>query len=812
MAINLPIVSRFDDKGIKDAEGALGKFGAAATAAAAVAVAAVTGIVVASVKAFAEFEGSLNKSLAIMGDVSDAMKNEMSDAAREVAKQTSFSASEAADAYFFLASAGLSAEQSIAALPQVAKFAQAGMFDMARATDLATDAQSALGLTSDDAAENLANLTRVTDVFVKANTLANTSVEQLATAFTVKAGNALKTLGKDVEEGAAVLALFADQGIKGEQAGTLLTNTLFGLTDRARMSSEGFKQLGIEVFDAEGNMKNLADIADDFTVALDGMTTEQQINTIAQLGFNKQARTGLLALIGNADAIREYEGELRNAGGTVEEVAEKQLRTFNGQLGLFKSEIADAGLSIGKVFLPAFGEMLDSLSRIVRVVAPGVIVFFEHLADLTTDAALAFADFADIVQFEGLDGVIHRLMDFRQALIVGIIEAIPGLIAAFVEMLPKLVEFITGTMIPQILEQFTTIMTMLLEVIVTAVPMLVEAFAAVIPGILTSLAELLPEILTTLLEMMPDLLETMTTVFTTLITAIGVILPSLITTLVNLLPVLVDTLMKMLPDILETGIKMFFEIVRAVVKVLPDILKALVAALPVILDTLVKMLPQLLDMGIQMFFQIVEAVFEILPDLIAALIGMLPQIIATLLGFIPRLLVLGGELIAGIVKGIMQAIPRLIGGAMRFLFDSITKSVKSLFGISSPSKVFAEFGGDMVDGLANGLKSGANEVRDAVAEIAEATDAAFNDYSGKLTAESKISGGLTSGMIRANLEATAITPSSMSSAGMAMDGGQQNYNITVNAGMGANGTTIGQQIVEEILRYERRSGRVFARS
>jgi len=44
-----------------------------------------------------------------------------------------------------------------------------------------------------------------------------------------------------------------------------------------------------------------------------------------------------------------------------------------------------------------------------------------------------------------------------------------------------------------------------------------------------------------------------------------------------------------------------------------------------------------------------------------------------------------------------------------------------------------------------------------------------------------------------------------------MDGGQQNYNITVNAGMGANGTTIGQQIVEEILRYERRSGRVFAR-
>jgi len=810
MAINLPIVSRFDDKGIKDAEGALGKFGAAAAAAAAVAVAAVAGIAVASVKAFAEFEGALNKSLAIMGDVSDVMKGEMSDAAREVAKNTTFSASEAAEAYFFLASAGLDAEQSIAALPQVAKFAQAGMFDMALATDLATDAQSALGLGSEDAAENLANLTRVTDVFVKANTLANTSVEQLATAFTVKAGNALKTLGKDVEEGAAVLALFADQGIKGEAAGTLLSNTLFGLTDRARNSAGDFKRLGIEVFDAEGNMKNLADIADDFTVALEGMTTEQQVNTIAQLGFNKQARTGLLALIGNADAIREYEGELRNAGGTTEEVAEKQLQTLSNQFGLMKSNVEDIGLEIGGIFVPILTDLVSAFIPIIQYVAPHIVAFFERLAPVLQSAADGIGNFAEKLTSGGLEGAFATFSEIRQNLIVGIIEAIPGLLAAFVELLPKLVEFITGTMIPQMMEQFVTIMTMLLDVIVVAVPMLIEAFAAVIPGIITSLAELLPKMLTTLLEMIPDLLKTMTTVFTSLITAIGVILPDLITTIVELLPVMVDALMDMLPEILQAGLSMWTEIVRAVVAVLPDIIKALVAALPVILDTLMDMLPELLEMGIQMFFQIVEAIFEIMPDLIAALIGMLPQIVGTLLGFIPRLLVLGGELIAGIVKGIIEAIPRLIGGAMKFLFDSVTKSVKSLFGIASPSKVFAEFGGDMVDGLANGLKSGADEVRDAVAEIAEATDAAFNDYSGKLTAESKISGGLTSGMIRANLEAGAITPSSMSPMSVGMDSSPANYNITINAGVGTDPVSVGRAVVNAIKRYESVSGKVFA--
>ena len=66
-------------------------------------------------------------------------------------QETRISAEQSAEAFFFLASAGLNAEQSISALPQVAKFAQAGMFDMATATDLATDAQSALGLTVDDA-------------------------------------------------------------------------------------------------------------------------------------------------------------------------------------------------------------------------------------------------------------------------------------------------------------------------------------------------------------------------------------------------------------------------------------------------------------------------------------------------------------------------------------------------------------------------------------------------------------------------------------------------------------------------------------
>ncbi len=86
---------------------------------------------------------------------------------KEVAKESAyglkFSAEEAAKGYYFLFSASMDVKQAMAALPQVTKFAAAGNFDLARATELATDAQSSLGLKVKDSQKNLINLARVVE-------------------------------------------------------------------------------------------------------------------------------------------------------------------------------------------------------------------------------------------------------------------------------------------------------------------------------------------------------------------------------------------------------------------------------------------------------------------------------------------------------------------------------------------------------------------------------------------------------------------------------------------------------------------------
>ena len=323
-----------------------------------------------AVNQFMKFDQAMTQSLAIMGDVSDAMRKQMSDAARQMAKETTFSAEEAARSYFYLASAGLSAEQSVAALPKVAKFAQAGMFDMALATDLLTDAQSALGLTiRNDTTKNMQNMARVSDVLVKANTLANATVEQFSKSLTTKAGAALRAVNKDIEEGVAVLAAFADQGIKGEEAGTQFSIVMRDLQTRALKNAEAFKRANIEVYDQTGTMNNLGKIVAQLEKRLTGMTDKQKRAELAMLGFTDKSVAALLALIGTSDAIQNYEKELRGAQGTTEEIAAKQLTSLSAQLQLARSYFQDLAISIGEKLAPVVRDITLTFKNFAQIVS-----------------------------------------------------------------------------------------------------------------------------------------------------------------------------------------------------------------------------------------------------------------------------------------------------------------------------------------------------------------------------------------------------------------------------------------------------------
>ena len=341
--------------------------------------AAIVGTIGLMVKAFATFDEAMVKSLAIMGDVSPAMRKAMAETAKQMSTESTFAAKELAEAYFFLASAGMTAEQSIAALPAVARFAQAGTFDLSLATDLLTDAQTAMGLSSEDTEVNLKNLVKVSDILVKANTLANATVQQFSEALTNRAAPALRAVRKSMEEGVAVLAAYADQGIKGRKAGMQLGMMLNALDIAARDNKKEWEKHGLALFDAQGEMRHMADLIADVEVLLGDMSTEQRGVTLAELGFTAETKNSILALMGMSESIRQYSKDLKVAGGITKEVSDKQLKAFNAQITMLKNTVIKGAIAIGARLAP----MIEELTKKIKNVVARVTAWIEEHPKLT---------------------------------------------------------------------------------------------------------------------------------------------------------------------------------------------------------------------------------------------------------------------------------------------------------------------------------------------------------------------------------------------------------------------------------------------
>jgi TP901 family phage tail tape measure protein len=310
-----------------------------------------------SVFAFAKFDDAMTQSTAIMANMSESMRKEMEMTAKTISSRSITSATDLAKSYYYLASAGLTAEQSIGALGIVERFSVAGMFDMATATDLLTDAQSALGLTVKDNEQNMINMTRVSDVLVGANTLANASVEQFSKALTTRAATALKTLNKDIEEGVAVLAAYADQGIKAEQAGEKLHIVLRDLQTAVRKNADVWEAQGMAVYDSAEKMFSMGELIAQLEKKFMGMTDKQKASTAAMLGFKDRSFAAMQTLIGSSEKIRGFEADLRKMGGTTKMVSNKQLKSFSAQMKILWNNVTNATMKIGEELAPTIRDL-----------------------------------------------------------------------------------------------------------------------------------------------------------------------------------------------------------------------------------------------------------------------------------------------------------------------------------------------------------------------------------------------------------------------------------------------------------------------
>jgi TP901 family phage tail tape measure protein len=340
-----------------------------------------------AVYAFNKFDTAMTKTLSIMGELSKEMEGRLTQAVINLSKTSTQPVTEIAESLYYLASAGYSAEQSMQLLPVVNSFATASFMDVAKAAELLTDTQRALGLSFDDPIENMKSMVKVSDAVTRASVISNATAEQLGTSLQNKAGAALRLFNKDLEEGLGILAAYANQGIKGQRAGEYLAIMLRDVGRAALKHSDTWKLLGLSVYDATGKMKSVADIIGQIEFLMRGATDEQKRLTLSYLGMTDRSIASTLALIGQSKAIRESEDKIRHLGITTDSVANKVQASFSGQLKIAKNNLMLLGIAIGETLVPwltklgnvigkvtAFYEALDpqermTLTRIGLIVA-----------------------------------------------------------------------------------------------------------------------------------------------------------------------------------------------------------------------------------------------------------------------------------------------------------------------------------------------------------------------------------------------------------------------------------------------------------
>ena len=192
--------------------------------------------------------------------------------------------------------------------------------------------------------------------------------------------NAMKQLNIDVESGVAVLAAWADQGVKGSEAGERFNIVTRDLQTAARKNADEFERFGIAVFDQAGNFRSLADIVADIEVALAGMSHEQQGAALATLGFTDRSIAATRSLIGSSEAIRGYERDLRSAAGITDEVANKQLKGLTGAWVKLQSSVGDVLLEIGHRLEPVMLSVADTITTRILPAVRGMLDAFGRLS------------------------------------------------------------------------------------------------------------------------------------------------------------------------------------------------------------------------------------------------------------------------------------------------------------------------------------------------------------------------------------------------------------------------------------------------
>jgi hypothetical protein len=314
----------------------------------------------------------------------------------------------------------------------------------------------------------------------------------------------------------------------------------------------------------------------------------------------------------------------------------------------------------------------------------------------------------------GIGGLVKELFSGIDvgSMAGGIGEMIGGMLANMAtkpaQLLSIGIKILTGlttgltAAIPTLLPMVMQLLNSLLGFITQSMPLLLTAGFQILTGLIMGIIPMLPMLLTTAMDILMGL-----------VTGITQALPTLIPAAIQIILQLVLMLVQNLPMLIQAGMGLLIALINGIMAALPTLLLYAPQILQALIDAFFMFLPMLGTAALAILGAIANGIIVALPSLGVAVVQILGSLNTAFLSFWPKILDLGKQIVTGIYQGILNNTDFFYKGVLSF-FKNLIDQVKNALGMHSPSKVFADIGGNIALGLGVGF---GKEMRDVQRQI-----------------------------------------------------------------------------------------------
>lgn len=308
----------------------------------------------------AGFDDAMSQVQGALGGASTDMDG-LRDLALQLGADTVFSATESAQAMVELAKGGLTEAQiKGGALAASMDLAAAGQLNLADAAATTVQMMGSFGLGAGDA-------TRIANALAGAANASSADVSDLTQAMSQCSAQA-SLAGWSLEDTAAALALFADHGVKGSDAGTSLKTMLQRLAAPTDQAAEAIAAYGLNIRDSNGKMKDISGIADELTGKLGGLSDAERDAALQTIFGSDASRAAAILMQSGSEGLQKYIAATNDATAA-ETMANAQKGELSWALENMGGAIESASIAFGSALAPAITAVAGVIGNVAEAFA-----------------------------------------------------------------------------------------------------------------------------------------------------------------------------------------------------------------------------------------------------------------------------------------------------------------------------------------------------------------------------------------------------------------------------------------------------------